>query len=86
MLRQSAFSPDLANNQSKPRFYFQLAGFKRLPLPWLREFMAAYQQGLAAQPAPIIARNFLLQQAPLFIARVSSVRRKVYSSTLSSSC
>jgi len=38
------------------RFYFRRPGFKQLPLPglpWSPEFMAAYEQARAAQPAPI---------------------------------
>jgi integrase len=44
----------------KPRWYFRRAGFKQMPLPglpWSPEFMAAHEQAMAGQPAPIGAER-----------------------------
>jgi integrase len=44
------------DRHGRARFYFRRPGFKRMPLPglpWSPEFMAAYEQALAGQPAPI---------------------------------
>jgi integrase len=40
----------------RPRFYFRRTGFRKVPLPglpWAPEFMAAYEEALAGQPAQI---------------------------------
>jgi site-specific recombinase XerD len=50
------------DRHGKPRYYFRRAGFKsvKLPgIPWSPEFMAAYQDALAGQPAAIGARRVL---------------------------
>jgi integrase len=44
------------DRHGKPRFYFRRAGFKKIPLPglpWSPEFMEAYEQAVAGQPAPV---------------------------------
>src|SRR4029453_14198462 len=44
------------DRHGKGRFYFRRAGFKPVPLPglpWSPEFMTAYEEALAGQPAPI---------------------------------
>jgi integrase len=44
------------DRHQKPRFYFRRPGFKRVALPglpWSPEFMSAYEEALAGQPAPI---------------------------------
>src|SRR6516225_4893703 len=44
------------DRHGKARFYFRRAGFKKVPLPglpWAPEFMEAYEQAQAAQPAQI---------------------------------
>jgi integrase len=44
------------DRHGRPRFYFRRAGFKKVPLPglpWAPEFMAAYEEAVAGQPAPI---------------------------------
>jgi hypothetical protein len=42
--------------RGRPRWYFRRRGFKKVPLPglpWSSEFMAAYEQALAAQPQQV---------------------------------
>jgi integrase len=56
MRRPPKFVHGFIDRHGKPRWYFRRAGFKRVPLPglpWSIEFMAAYEQALAGQPAPI---------------------------------
>ena len=56
MKRPPKFVKGYIDRYGKPRFYFRRAGFKNvvLPgLPWSPEFMAAYEQALAGQPAQI---------------------------------
>lgn len=48
------------DRHGKPRFYFRRAGFKKVPLPglpWSPQFMAAYEEALAGQPAQIGSRR-----------------------------
>jgi hypothetical protein len=56
MRRPPKFVHGFIDRHGKPRWYFRRAGFKRVPLPslpWSPEFMAAYEEALAGQPAPI---------------------------------
>lgn len=56
MRRPPKFVNGYIDRHGKPRFYFRRAGFKKVPLPglpWSPEFMIAYQEALAGQPAPI---------------------------------
>jgi integrase len=56
MGRPPKFVHAYIDRHGKPRFYFRRAGFKKVPLPglpWSPEFMAAYEQALAGQPAQI---------------------------------
>jgi Phage integrase central domain len=60
MRRPPKFVHGFIDRHGKPRWYFRRAGFKqvRLPgLPWSPEFMAAYEQALAGQPAPVGAER-----------------------------
>jgi integrase len=44
------------DRHGRPRFYFRRAGFKKVALPglpWSPDFMAAYEQAVAGQSAPI---------------------------------
>jgi integrase len=52
---------DRRNDQ--PRYYFRRPGFKRVPLPgspWSPEFMTAYAEAMAGQPAPVTGRREFL--------------------------
>jgi integrase len=56
MKRPPKYVKGYIDRHDKPRFYFRRPGFKgvALPgLPWSPEFMAAYEQALAGQPAQI---------------------------------
>jgi integrase len=56
MSRPPKYVHGFVDRHGKPRFYFRKAGFKKLPLPglpWSPEFMAAYEQALAAQPVQV---------------------------------
>jgi integrase len=60
MRRPPKFVHGFIDRHGKPRWYFRRAGFKQLPLPglpWSPEFMSAYDQALAGQPAPIGAER-----------------------------
>jgi integrase len=60
MRRPPKYVQGFIDRHSKPRFYFRRAGFKTVALPglpWSPEFMAAYEQALAGQPAPIGAER-----------------------------
>src|SRR5262249_12670818 len=53
MSRPPKYVHGFIDRHGKSRFYFRKAGFKKVPLPglpWSPEFMAAYEQALAAQP------------------------------------
>ena len=54
MRRPPKFVQGFIDRHGKPRFYIRRAGYKRVPLPglpWSPEFMSAYEQALAGQPA-----------------------------------
>jgi integrase len=56
MRRPPKFVHGFIDRHGKPRFYFRRAGFKRVPLPglpWSPEFMTAYENAVAGQPAQI---------------------------------
>jgi integrase len=56
MRRPPQYTNGFIDRHGKARWYFRRAGFKKVPLPglpWSPEFMAAYEQALAGQPAPI---------------------------------
>ena len=56
MRRPPKFVHGYIDRHGKPRWYFRRPGFKQVPLPglpWSPEFMAAYEEALAAQPTPI---------------------------------
>jgi integrase len=56
MRRPPKFVHGFVDRHGKPRFYFRRPGFKRVPLPglpWSPEFMAAYENAVAGQPAQI---------------------------------
>src|SRR5215469_4434436 len=56
----AAYVNGFIDRYGKARWYFRRAGFKRMTLPglpWSPEFMEAYQQALAGQPAPIGAER-----------------------------
>jgi integrase len=56
MRRPPKYVHGFIDRHGKARWYFRRAGFKRVPLPglpWSPEFMAAYEETLAGQPAPI---------------------------------
>jgi hypothetical protein len=60
MRRPPPYCNGFIDRQGKARWYFRRAGFKKVPLPglpWSHEFMAAYEQALAGQPAPIGAER-----------------------------
>ena len=60
MRRPPKYVNGFLDRHGKPRFYFRRAGFKKVPLPglpWSPEFMAAYEQVLAGQPASIGAER-----------------------------
>jgi integrase len=60
MRRPPKYVNGFIDRHGKPRFYFRRAGFKKVPLPglpWSPEFMAAYEQALAGQPAPVGAER-----------------------------
>jgi integrase len=60
MRRPPKYVQGFIDRHGKPRFYFRRAGFKTVALPglpWSPEFMAAYEQALAGQPAPIGAER-----------------------------
>jgi integrase len=54
--RPPKYAQGFIDRHGKPRFYFRRPGFKAVPLPglpWSPEFMTAYQDALAGQPAQI---------------------------------
>jgi len=56
MRRPPKFVHGFIDRHGKPRWYFRRPGFKQVPLPglpWSPEFMAAYEEALAGQPAEI---------------------------------
>jgi integrase len=56
MRRPPPYCQGFIDRHGKARWYFRRPGFERVPLPglpWSPEFMAAYEQALACQPAPI---------------------------------
>jgi integrase len=56
MRRPPKFVQGFIDRHGKPRFYFRRAGFKSVALPglpWSPEFMEAYEQALAGQPAQV---------------------------------
>src|SRR6516165_10851751 len=56
MSRPPKYVQGFVDRHGKARFYFRRAGFKMVPLPglpWSPEFMAAYEQAMAAQPMQI---------------------------------
>jgi hypothetical protein len=56
MRRPPKFVHGFIDRHGNPRWYFRRAGFKRVPLPglpWSPEFMAAYEEAIAGQAAPI---------------------------------
>ena len=58
MRRPPKYVHGFLDRHGKPRFYFRRAGFKKVPLPglpWSSQFMEAYEQAVAGQPAPIDA-------------------------------
>ena len=60
MRRPPQYVNGFIDRYGKARWYFRRAGFKRMTLPglpWSPEFMEAYQQALAGQPAPIGAER-----------------------------
>jgi hypothetical protein len=60
MRRLPKYVQGFIDRHGKARFYFRRASFKAVPLPglpWSPEFMAAYEQALAGQPAPIGAER-----------------------------
>jgi integrase len=60
MRRPPPYCNGFIDRHGKARWYFRRAGFKKVPLPglpWSPEFMAAYEQALAGQPAPIGAER-----------------------------
>jgi integrase len=60
MRRPPPYCNGFIDRHGKARWYFRRAGFKKVPLPglpWSPEFMAAYEQAFAGQPAPIGAER-----------------------------
>jgi integrase len=60
MRRPPKFVQGFIDRHGKPRFYFRRAGFKTVPLPglpWAPEFMAAYEEALAGQPAQVASQR-----------------------------
>jgi integrase len=56
MRRPPKFVHGFIDRHGKARFYFRRPGFKRVPLPglpWAPEFMEAYENAVAGQPAQI---------------------------------
>jgi len=56
MRRPPQYTNGNLDRHGKARWYFRRAGFKKVALPglpWSPEFMAAYQEALAGQPAPV---------------------------------
>jgi integrase len=56
MRRPPKYVQGFLDRHGKPRFYFRRPGFKQVPLPglpWSPEFMGAYEEALAGQPAQI---------------------------------
>ena len=56
MRRPPKYVHGLIDRHGKPRFYFRRAGFKKVPLPglpWSGQFMEAYEQAIAGQPASL---------------------------------
>jgi hypothetical protein len=56
MRRPPKFVHGFIDRHGKARFYFRRPGFKRVPLPglpWSPEFMEAYENAVAGQPAQI---------------------------------
>jgi integrase len=56
MKRPPKFVHGFLDRHGRPRFYFRRTGFKKVPLPglpWSPEFMAAYEEALAGQPAQV---------------------------------
>jgi integrase len=54
MRRAPKYVHGFIDRHGKPRFYFRRAGFKKVPLPglpWSSQFMQAYEQAVAGQPA-----------------------------------
>jgi integrase len=55
MKRPPKYVHGFIDRHGKPRFYFRRAGFKKVSLPglpWSSQFMEAYEQAVAGQPAP----------------------------------
>jgi integrase len=60
MRRPPQYVNGFIDRYGKARWYFRRAGFKKVALPglpWSPEFMTAYEQALAGQPAPIGAER-----------------------------
>src|SRR5262249_52433742 len=60
MRRPPPYTNGYLDRHCRPRWYFRRRGSKlvSLPgLPWSPEFMAAYEQALAGQPAPVGAER-----------------------------
>jgi integrase len=56
MRRPPKYCNGFLDRHGRARWYFRRSGFKKVPLPglpWSPEFMAAYEQALAGQPAPV---------------------------------
>src|SRR5262245_23627189 len=56
MKRPPKYVHGFIDRHGKPRFYFRRAGFKKEPLPglpWSGQFMGAYEQAMAGQPASL---------------------------------
>ena len=56
MKRPPKYVHGFIDRHGKPRFYFRRAGFKKVPLPglpWSGQFMEAYEQAMAGQPASL---------------------------------
>ena len=56
MRRPPKYVHGFIDRHGKPRFYFRRAGFKKVPLPglpWSGQFMEAYEQAMAGQPASL---------------------------------
>ena len=56
MRRPPKYVHGFIDRHGKPRFYFRRAGFKKVPLPglpWSGQFMEAYEQAIAGQPASL---------------------------------
>jgi len=68
MHRLPKFVHGFIDRHGKPRFYFRRPGFKQLPLPglpWSPEFMRAYEEALAGQPALIGSERVKPHLSPL---------------------